>query len=336
MSTRLIVASVAAALVTALPSDSASALQAERSAAPRESRIPVGQASLYSREIGRGQPHHRPPRRARFRPRLSPARSGSIGGCIPPHLLRPAGTWEIRGSRAARGRHARVRRRRSRQGEAALSPGITRVARALLGRGSGPGVRASTPDARVSPDPDESRAGVCKRPRGVSEGVRRKLGADMDRQREIVASAAYQEGDPEAVAARYRLHFKPALDATRGLREADGDDESGIHQPGERGHREGASGRGPADARHLAGGRLRSAAEAADPEHPDPGHLWRSRLHSRRDRARTSRGPFRTLSWSRSKSCGHFAYLECAGDVRKAFDDFFRQPRPPVRPPGAR
>ena len=38
-----------------------------------------------------------------------------------------------------------------------------------------------------------------------------KLGADMDRQREIVASAAYKEGDPEAVAARYRIHFKPAL-----------------------------------------------------------------------------------------------------------------------------
>ena len=38
-----------------------------------------------------------------------------------------------------------------------------------------------------------------------------KLGADMDRQRAIVASAAYKEGDPETVAARYRLHFKPAL-----------------------------------------------------------------------------------------------------------------------------
>src|SRR5438034_10135244 len=41
--------------------------------------------------------------------------------------------------------------------------------------------------------------------------MRRKLGADMDRQREIVASAAYKEGEPETVAARYRLHFKPAL-----------------------------------------------------------------------------------------------------------------------------
>jgi proline iminopeptidase len=26
-----------------------------------------------------------------------------------------------------------------------------------------------------------------------------------------VASAAYQAGDPEAVTARYRIHFKPAL-----------------------------------------------------------------------------------------------------------------------------
>jgi len=38
-----------------------------------------------------------------------------------------------------------------------------------------------------------------------------KLGADRDRQKEIIASPAYQEGDPEAVTARYRLHFKPAL-----------------------------------------------------------------------------------------------------------------------------
>ena len=38
-----------------------------------------------------------------------------------------------------------------------------------------------------------------------------KLGADMDRQRELVASAAYQAGDPDAVTARYRIHFKVAL-----------------------------------------------------------------------------------------------------------------------------
>ena len=38
-----------------------------------------------------------------------------------------------------------------------------------------------------------------------------KLGAEMDRQRAIVAGAAYQAGEPEAVAERYRIHFRPAL-----------------------------------------------------------------------------------------------------------------------------
>jgi proline iminopeptidase len=37
------------------------------------------------------------------------------------------------------------------------------------------------------------------------------LGADFDRQREMMASTAYKEGDPEAVAARYRIHFEHAL-----------------------------------------------------------------------------------------------------------------------------
>jgi pimeloyl-ACP methyl ester carboxylesterase len=32
------------------------------------------------------------------------------------------------------------------------------------------------------------------------------------------------------------------------------------------------------------------------------------------------------------KDCGHFVYLECATDVRKAFDDFFRHTRTTGRP----
>ena len=38
-----------------------------------------------------------------------------------------------------------------------------------------------------------------------------KLGGDMNRQRAIVASPDYKAGDPETVAARYRIHFKAAL-----------------------------------------------------------------------------------------------------------------------------
>ena len=32
------------------------------------------------------------------------------------------------------------------------------------------------------------------------------------------------------------------------------------------------------------------------------------------------------------RNCGHFAYLECAGDVRNALNDFFRRTRATGRP----
>ena len=38
-----------------------------------------------------------------------------------------------------------------------------------------------------------------------------RIGAEMERQREIVRGAAYQQGDPAAVTARYRIHFRPAF-----------------------------------------------------------------------------------------------------------------------------
>jgi proline iminopeptidase len=38
-----------------------------------------------------------------------------------------------------------------------------------------------------------------------------KLGGDVDRLKALSATAAYKEGDPDAVAAYYRIHFRPAL-----------------------------------------------------------------------------------------------------------------------------
>src|SRR6185503_5702684 len=38
-----------------------------------------------------------------------------------------------------------------------------------------------------------------------------QLGDQMERQRAIMASQPYQQGDPETVAARYRIHFTHAL-----------------------------------------------------------------------------------------------------------------------------
>src|SRR5947199_1920222 len=56
MNARFTAVIVAAALAAALTSHSARGFQNDRIGAPRETRIPVGNTSLYSREIGRGQP----------------------------------------------------------------------------------------------------------------------------------------------------------------------------------------------------------------------------------------------------------------------------------------
>src|SRR6266567_5274563 len=51
-----LIATLAAALAVALSSNAARGLQTERRGHPREIRIAVGTASIYSREIGQGQP----------------------------------------------------------------------------------------------------------------------------------------------------------------------------------------------------------------------------------------------------------------------------------------
>ena len=52
---------------------------------------------------------------------------------------------------------------------------------------------------------------------------------DMERRKTISASAAYQEGDPDAVIAYYRIHFQPAA-ATGGLRNDYRKAESELHK----------------------------------------------------------------------------------------------------------
>ena len=54
MKTRLVFAVLALAQVAWLLPDSTAALESKRETVPHESRIPVGGAELYSREIGQG------------------------------------------------------------------------------------------------------------------------------------------------------------------------------------------------------------------------------------------------------------------------------------------
>jgi proline iminopeptidase len=211
MKARLIVASLAAALATALPTDSVNAFQTEWSAVPRESRVPVGKASLYAREIGRGQPlivlHGGPDFDSAY---------------LLPDLDRLADAFRlIYYDQRGRGRSAQG----VQPDEVTLASDVDDVdtvrqhfqleSPALLGHSWGAVLAleyALRHPTRVShlilmnPAPASASDLAVFRKAYVQQ-----LGADMDRQREIVAGAAYKEGDPEAVAARYRFHFKPAL-----------------------------------------------------------------------------------------------------------------------------
>jgi proline iminopeptidase len=321
MRIRLIVWSLAAA---ALLSDSGNALQTERSTAPREARIQAGKASLYAREIGRGQPlivlHGGPDFDHRY---------------LLPDLDRLADAFRlIYYDQRGRGRSAdgvqpedvtlisevddldRVRRHFQLESSAllghswgavlALEYAIrhpTRVSHLIL----------------MNPAPVSASDVAVLRTAYVQ-----KLGADMNRQREIVASAAYKEGDPEAVAARYRLHFKPALQRPEDYEKLMATMKAGFISQGK--------------------GGIVKAQAVEDRLMRD---TWQVDGYDLLPKLRTLSIPTLVISGDHDfipaevaahiagaipnarlvtiKNCGHFAYLECAGDVRRALDEFFRR-----------
>ena len=150
-----------------------------------------------------------------------------------------------------------------------------------------------------------------------------QLGPDMDRQRAIAASAAYLAGDPEAVAARYRLHFKFALARP-------GDYERLMATMKAAFERQGKD--GIVKARAVEDHLMRDT--------------WQIAGYDLLPRLRALRIPTLVIAGDRDfipveiaahiaraipdarlvtlKNCGHFSYLECPTDVRRAIDQFFR------------
>lgn len=149
-----------------------------------------------------------------------------------------------------------------------------------------------------------------------------QLGAEMDRQREIAGGAAYQEGDPEAVSARYRIHFRHALARTE-------DYEKLMARMREAFVRQGKEG----------------IVKARAVEDRLMAETWNVAAYDLMPKLSSLRIPtvviwgdhdFIPLEISTHiaraipnaqlvtlKDCGHFAYLECADGVRKVFSDFF-------------
>jgi proline iminopeptidase len=327
MRTRLIVAILAAAL----PANSERALQTERSAAPRESRIPVGNASLYSRDIGRGQPiivlHGGP---------------DFDHGYLLPDLDRLADAFRlIYYDQRGRGKSADL----VQPEDVTLASDVDDLdkvrqhfqlnAPALLGHSWGAvlaleyALRHPTHVSHLilmNPAPaSASDVSVLRK------AYAQKLGADLDRQRAIVASAAYQEGDPEAVAARYRIHFKPALTRPDDYEKLMATMKAGFTSQGKE---------GIVKARAVEDRLMRDTWEVDGYDLlPKLGTLSIPTLIISGDHdfipAEISVHIARAIPKAHLvtlRDCGHFAYLECPADVRKAFKDFFRRTPTTRRP----
>jgi len=148
-----------------------------------------------------------------------------------------------------------------------------------------------------------------------------QLGSEMDRQREIMASAAYRAGDPDTVAARYRIHFR------YGLRQA-ADYDKLMARMSARFHAQGTNG-------------ILKAWAIESRLYRD---TWDRTDYDLLPKLRTLRTPALVIAGDHDfippeiaaqiasalpsatlatlKDCGHFSYLECGSEVRKAIDNF--------------
>jgi len=324
MRSRLLAASIAATIIAASPQGPVRALQTPVTSPPREGRIAIGGALLYSRDIGRGQVlivlHGGPDFDTNYLlPDLDRLADGyrllyydqrgrgrSADGVRPEDVTMATDVEDL----------DKVRQHFQSQSTALLAHSWGAVLALEYALGHSEHVShlilmnpapASTTDLRV-----------------FRKSYLERLGADMDRQRAITASAAYQAGDPEAVAARYRLHFKFALARP-------GDYERLMATMKAAFVRQGND--GIVKARAVEDRLMRDT--------------WQVDSYDLLPRLRTLKIPTLVIAGDHDfipveiaahvaaaipdarlvtlENCGHFAYLECPTDLRTAVDQFFRQ-----------
>jgi proline iminopeptidase len=322
MRSLLVIAGVATGLLIGSLSDRAQAWQTDGTTSAREKRIPAGKASLYSREIGSGPPiivlHGGPDFDSGY---LLPdldgwadafrliyydqrGRGRSAGGVLPEDVSLKSDVDDIE---------------RVRQYYRLTDP-------TLLGHSWGAllaleyALRYPKGASRIilmNPAPASASDLALFRDAYV-----RQLGAGMDEQRRIVSGNAYKQGDPEAVAARYRIHFRHALTRSEDHERLMTRMRSGFIRQGAKGivKARAVEDRLMRDTWHESGYDLVPKLHTLniptlvifgeDDFIPSDiaGHIARAIPNSR----------FITL-----KHCGHFAYMECAQDVRRAVKDFF-------------
>lgn len=211
MKRALILAILASASVTPSGAGGEHAPGAPRGAAPHEDRVPVGSANLYARDIGRGQPivvlHGGPDFDHSY---------------LLPDMDRLSDSFRL---------IYYDQRGRGKSGDGVRAEDVTLASdiadldevrehfqlasTAVLGHSWGTVLAleyAIRHPERVSHlilmNPGLASAADYRQFR--KERLE-KLGADLDRLRAVAATDGYRAGDPDAVAAYYRIHFRAAL-----------------------------------------------------------------------------------------------------------------------------
>jgi proline iminopeptidase len=153
-----------------------------------------------------------------------------------------------------------------------------------------------------------------------------QLESDMDRQRAIQATDAYKEGDPDTVAARYRIHFKYALQRPADYETLMAKMAAGFRSQGkdgilkawaveERLYRDTWSVPGYDLLPRLRGLRIPALVIVGEQDFIPPAI------------AREIAQALPEATLVAIPNCGHFAYLECGPAVRSAVNNFFARSR---------
>lgn len=324
MALRFIAAILVAAFGTGFLSHSATGLQAGRSMDLIESRIPVGSASLYARAIGRGQRvivlHGGPDfDHAYLLPDLDQlqdafrliyydqrGRGRSVDDVRPEDVTLASEIEDLDKVRRHFGLDAPVLLGHSFGAVLALEYALrhpTRVSHLVL----------------MNPAPvSEGQVSMLR------QAYLEKLGADMDRQRDIMDGTEYQEGEPEAVAARYRIHFKHALMRSEDYERLMATMRAGFFRQGKEGivMARAVEDQLMRDIRQVAGydllpklRGLRTPTLVIVGDHDFIPPAIAGQIAEAIPDARLV-----TI-----RDCGHFAYLERPDEVRSALNEFFGQ-----------
>ena len=320
MKATLVLAILACAYAAWLPSDSTPRLKSEQNATPRESLVPVGGAELYAREIGKGISvivlHGGPDFDHSYLlpelDRLSDAfhliyydqrgRGRSAVGVKPEDVTLASDIADMEKVRRYFKLDSVVLLGHSWGTVLALEYAVRypqRVSRMIL---MNPAPASADDYKQLRKEWLETRP---------DDTVRRKA---------IAASAAYQEGDPDAVTAYYRIHFKPAFARTE-------DYEKFMRRLTASFNKEGIL-----KARAVEDQLMKDTW--SKPEYnllPELKSLKIPTLviYSDHDFIPTGTAEHITQAIPNArmvtlKNCGHFPYLECSDALREQIDAFFR------------